>query len=368
MTFYHVFLPPLFRLEATDVDKGHSLEFRQLRPDPQVISSVMLKEEGSAGIEIVGAAMDESSRVLGKRRAGEDKSMVSSCLSDTLAEPRNLFKPTRRSQRLASRDSSLLGPSQAQTASFDSTLDTTGTFPSQLSNSGMEDSIYHFPTWSIPLSKLCTLQDLLNHKKPLLRQTNRWSDKQLYTVILCIVSVDPSVERQRKISVAGNKQKGNGLENTGTLWIGKWMVIVPPTLEESEVSCTVKLWDKCAKDWGDEMLRCGDVVLVENVELKPSSAREGPHLVLACSNSPKVTVLYRTLARYTTPTLLDYAQRSQAAMPAQDVEAGSLKSFRKVVKEDKLLRPDLRLGKSDMGVRVVGDTVAWFESWLSGSS
>lgn len=70
------------------------------------------------------------------------------------------------------------------------------------------------------------------------------------------MSVEQPVLRQRK------EEKAKGA--TGTLWIGRWEVTAPPVGEEHPVKCEVKLWDSCAKDWGDDKVRKGDVVLLES--------------------------------------------------------------------------------------------------------
>ena len=65
-------------------------------------------------------------------------------------------------------------------------------------------------------------------------------------------------ERKRK------EEKARGRD--GTLWIGNWNVTAPPNGDtEGEVGgCAVKLWDNAAKEWGDERVRKGDVVLLES--------------------------------------------------------------------------------------------------------
>jgi hypothetical protein len=37
-----------------------------------------------------------------------------------------------------------------------------------------------------------------------------------------------------------------------------------------------------------------------------------------------------------------------------------------VLSEDKVLRPDLRLSRSDLGVRKVGEIVRWFAGFVGG--
>lgn len=80
--------------------------------------------------------------------------------------------------------------------------------------------------------------------------------------MVCVMAVEAPVKRQRKEEKVKKEE--------GTLWIGGWKVTVPPIDAESgggggeEVACTVKLWDEMAREWGDEVIRRGDVVLLES--------------------------------------------------------------------------------------------------------
>ena len=75
-------------------------------------------------------------------------------------------------------------------------------------------------------------------------------------MIVCVMAVAQPVLRQRK------EEKARGA--TGTLWIGRWEVTAPPLGDEDPVKCDVKLWEGCARDWGDDKVRKGDVVLLES--------------------------------------------------------------------------------------------------------
>lgn len=74
--------------------------------------------------------------------------------------------------------------------------------------------------------------------------------------MVCVISVDQPKLLKRK------EEKARGWE--GTLWVGKWVVTAPPIGGEAEVSCEVKLWDELAREWGDDRVRKGDVVLLES--------------------------------------------------------------------------------------------------------
>lgn len=71
------------------------------------------------------------------------------------------------------------------------------------------------------------------------------------------MSVDAPVKRQRR--------KPGPRGRRDDLWIASWRVSAPGGREDSysePVSCNVKLWDECARDWGG-MVRKGDAVLLE---------------------------------------------------------------------------------------------------------
>jgi hypothetical protein len=90
------------------------------------------------------------------------------------------------------------------------------------------------------------------------------------------------------------------------------------------------------------------------VEFKQATSRDKDQIVLSPSqgNAPKMTVLYRTLPRYTIVVQSKYGQ-------AVDTD-------KKMVQVDKGLRPDLRIGRSDLGIRKVGEVVDWFAEWVGG--
>ena len=131
-------------------------------------------------------------------------------------------------------------------------LNTTTSNPSQFPPTAAgNDSVSHLPRWHIPLSKLVTLQSLVR-----LRSQPRSREKEMVNVIVCVMAVAQPVLRQRK------EEKARGA--TGTLWIGRWEVTAPPLGDEDPVKCDVKLWEGCARDWGDDKVRKGDVVLLES--------------------------------------------------------------------------------------------------------
>ncbi|WVR09474.1 hypothetical protein IAU60_006541 [Kwoniella sp. DSM 27419] len=231
--------------------------------------------------------------------------------------------------------------------STDSLDTTTASFPSQLATNPGNTSMFNFPRWSIALHKLTALQALMSSS---VRMNRHYA--YMYSIIACVVSTEGLVQRQRK------EEKARGGE--GSLWIGKWMITAPPTATgDPEVTCGVRLWDDVAREWG-ERVRRGDVILLENVELRPSSPKEPAHLSLSVSNSPKITILYRTLPRYYSDPK-DYVYH-QSSGRLDDAYKGSM------LKEDRALRPDLRVGRSDAGVKRVDGVARWFAEWVDGKA
>ena len=97
-----------------------------------------------------------------------------------------------------------------------------------------------------------------------------------------------------------------------------------------------------------------------DAEFRPGSKKDKPQLVLSSSNpQTKATVLYRTLPRFTGRT--DYDRASPTGKHAGGADGA------KMVPEDKALRPDLRMARSDPGVRRVADMARWFADWVGGS-
>ncbi len=95
--------------------------------------------------------------------------------------------------------------------------------------------------------------------------------------------------------------------------------------------------------------------LNQDVEFKAATSKEAAQLILSPSPShtPRPTILYRTLPRYTTQS--DYAYRAK--------RDGSDKSM---LPEDRAVRPDLQLARSDAGVKKVVEYARWFARWVGG--
>ncbi|WVQ95109.1 hypothetical protein IAU59_002203 [Kwoniella sp. CBS 9459] len=296
----------------------------------------------------------------------------------------------RRSRRLTRQSASFLSalphlepspsPNSPSQSSFDSLDTTTNSAPSQLATNPGNTSVSHFPRWSIPLHKLVSLQSVLSASAPTFAPAAAAASRsghagaRLCTLIACVISTEPLVQRQRK------EEKARGA--AGSLWIGKWMIIAPPPAQQGargqgEVTTAVRLWDELAREWGEKVRR-GDVVLLENIEYKPTTSKEPAHLSLSSHHSAKITILYRTLPRYQ-PSTSDYIyqpprphQPRLGMIRATTTTAVNLKPQAAPGKtatmriEDRMLRPDLRVGRSDAGVKRVEGVVRWFAEWIGG--
>ena len=170
-------------------------------------------------------------------------------------------------------------PGIDHTESFVS-LNTTTSNPSQYPptaphNAG-DTSVSNLPKWYIPLSKLVTLQSLISPSvSPRSRRSRveaSGTGSRLVSVMVCVTSVEQPVLRRRK------EERAKGKE--GTLWVGRWEVIAPPLsggfgggvgTGTGEVGCEVKLWGSCARDWGDDRVCRGDIVLFESERVSSSS-------------------------------------------------------------------------------------------------
>lgn len=84
------------------------------------------------------------------------------------------------------------------------------------------------------------------------------------------------------------------------------------------------------------MCECADI----DVEWRES--KDSAHLTTTSSSS--ITILYRTMPRYDSHLALG----------------------KRMMLKDQLLRPDLRLGRSDPGIRKVAEVAKWFAEWMEG--
>ena len=295
MSRYHVYLPPT-TLTPLETGSIHRLEFSKLDPLHSTLSQNTFSQsirEVTAGLpphrvvegsDIKRDAEDPEKEGEGSRSKAMGVKRSRGPLRKTQTEVTVSDTSRRRSSRLGGRTSgtyvslacitaiytagvsdffatdgligTLPGSEVENTESFIS-LNTTMSNPSQpFPPTADQSSLLNFPNWSIPLTKLTTLASLLARPFPRSRRGNDGDGDQLISIIVCVLSVDQPVQRQRK------EEKARGEE--GSLWIGNWAVTAPaPVLGEEAGSCQVRLWDSMARDWGDERVRKGDIVLLE---------------------------------------------------------------------------------------------------------
>lgn len=101
---------------------------------------------------------------------------------------------------------------------------------------------------------------------------------------------------------------------------------------------------------------------VEFIAETTGPQREGPQLVLSPRNGrlpPKPVILFRTLPRYAA-TRADYVYRPGLRGAVPSGERGEINA------EDRALRPDLRLARSDRGVQAVAELARWCADWVGG--
>ena len=79
------------------------------------------------------------------------------------------------------------------------------------------------------------------------------------------------------------------------------------------------------------------------------------------ASSPRITVLYRTLPRRQPASgLAENYAIPRFGVPRREEDV--------LVPEDAALRPDLRLERSDMGIRRVKEVADWFARWVDGEA
>ncbi|WVQ68421.1 uncharacterized protein L199_006629 [Kwoniella botswanensis] len=314
-----------------------------------------------------------SRAVTGAENISEAHEVVDKNLEKVIVRDFELEEGRRQSRRVTRQSISLLNtlpqiypsapPDQTkdfQDESVDSLSTTTTSFPSQsqlLTNPG-NTSVSNLPRWSIPLHRLSTLHSLLS-------STSR--GKLMCSVIVCVLACEPIVQRQRKNTFqSGFTRKVIAQEEGGgsVLHIGKWTVTAQPSAGEVELTSIVRLWDDCALEYAEKMRR-GDVVLLENVEYKPSTAKESSHISISPHHSPKITILYRTLPRYESAARNDYIYQPPTRLGKPPTTGGKGTRGRMLL-EDKMLRPDLRLGRSEIGIRRVEGIAKWFAEFVGG--
>lgn len=134
-----------------------------------------------------------------------------------------------------------------------SSLGSEMSLPQSARASGWPSSVSNLPRWTLPPpSKLTPLCDLL---VPPERTSRRSAPRKRVSLICCVITVNPPIPRQRRFQSRAPGQ-------TDELWIASWKVLAPAAGVADPASCTVTLYESCARDWGGAVRR-GDVVLLQ---------------------------------------------------------------------------------------------------------
>ncbi|ORY35745.1 hypothetical protein BCR39DRAFT_31153 [Naematelia encephala] len=380
MTYYHVFLPPpiLSPLPLDHAASGPPLKPHILPRPPrdelgsQTSLSQRLQVAGGLNslkspIELSGQGVAGPSRVKKKRKT-DGESLSANVADESLGSSSHVGsgrqseegrvqadsggggggRRRRRSLRLSRVSDYTTGlPNYPGSGESILSLNTTTTsFPSQYPPTAADLSVHNLPQWHIPLTRLKTLQALSSER-----------DKAVVSALVCVVAVETATVVRKSRAQEGD------------LWMGLWRTVDP-----DEAGMDVRFWGELAREWC-ERTRRGDLVLLESQSVIPfhqpreirqwkgreGKGREGKgreyfrpatrknKAELVVSNNfgakPKLVIVYRTMPRHTT-----------------DKRGG----IDKIVPEDKALRPDLRLARSDPGVRKVAECARWFAEWIGG--
>lgn len=238
---------------------------------------------------------------------------------------------------------------------------TTSTLP--LSNTNHASSLGQIPQYRIPLHRLTPLSRLL--------ASGSHQAKGPVTLLVCVVQVD----EYKVFRTEEDKRKGR--EGTGR--VGNWNVVVPPTTDSAEVGGQITFWGDWATGACQGQVRRGDVVLIESerygtpqpiltwqdASYTPTPA---PTVSLTTRSRPAASfkVLYRTIPRYETTTIDDYRYRGHRPGLYPPTPSDHPPTSRTMIAEDRALRPDMRLSRSDVAIRKVAELARWFASWVGG--
>lgn len=113
--------------------------------------------------------------------------------------------------------------------------------------------------------------------------------------------------------------------------------------------------------WRSSGQRLGAENVSADAEYRPATTKDPAHLSASTLNNSKMSILYRTLPRqaHANPYVHRAPRVSRTRSDSQSQEV-------KFEAEDVALRPDLRLGRSDPGVRRVAEMARWFADWVGG--
>lgn len=110
---------------------------------------------------------------------------------------------------------------------------------------------------------------------------------------------------------------------------------------------------------------------MSDVEYRAPTSKDPATITISRSpNSliqPKISILFRTLPRRTAARSDYLPPRSTRDKSRNFGRFGEMPPpVARMMAEDEALRPDLRLSRSDAGVRKVAEWARWFANWVGG--
>jgi hypothetical protein len=219
-------------------------------------------------------------------------------------------------------------PSKSRVGPFDETMETQDESISY--NYSDASSIARFPAFQFNPHSLTSLASLNNY-------SHRRTESRKVALLLAVLEVDgPDTIRIKK-----------GVD------AGKDVSILKMILgDESGQVCKLTAWREIADAWGGNIynspaVKRGDIVFIDRTSHTTLTSRREPNFpltgVLASYQQSDSASITLTASPYQKPTL----EICYRTLP--------------YTREDGLLRPDLRLGVSDIAVRKVATVVNWFE-------
>ena len=115
-----------------------------------------------------------------------------------------------------------------------------------------DTSVSNLPRWSIQLSKLTELADLIH------RPTGLGHDVEYGSESLCVIVCVSAVSGPDLVRSKDDKARGR----EGTLWRASWEVVAPNKQGTREIGFQVMLWGQCAER--ADTVRRGDIVLIQS--------------------------------------------------------------------------------------------------------
>ncbi|KAF9447845.1 hypothetical protein P691DRAFT_760419 [Macrolepiota fuliginosa MF-IS2] len=318
MSTYRVFLgaPPLRDLDNDPTEyrwenvSSQSEKTREQLPTPPDFPGLEALDNASRRISLVyqNVIFNEDAED-GSFEDGEDSKLIPAGADQTTAItwPPTAEDQAKRQSR-SRRSMNELSFLNTTTRSFiGSQPETQETQETQSMNYSDASSIARFPTFHFSMHALASLTLLVKQK---------CTGAMRISILVAILEV----EGPDTVKIKQGREAG------------KQVAVLKMILgDEGGTICKLTAWREVAERWGGQhtavAVKRGDIVLIENV-IATFDIKSSPNIIASPFQKSSLTICYRTMP-YT--------------------------------KEDSRLRPDLRLGRSDVAVRKVAAVVAWFQ-------